>query len=77
MGSRSVVPSRHLHSSQFTTATSSRVRVMRFGMLTIGAGTAFRRGEKSKTMKTKTNLKAGSAKGNVAAKWSVAQGAAA
>jgi hypothetical protein len=48
-----------------------------FDLLTIGIRTALRRRERRKPMKTKTNLKAGAAKGNVAAKWSVVQGAAA
>jgi hypothetical protein len=56
VGSRSVVPSRHLHSPQWL---SANVRLMRQGVLTIGIRTAFRRCERSKTMKTRTNLKAG------------------
>ena len=38
---------------------SGRFGAMPFGVLAIGIGTAFRKPERSKTMKTKTNLKAG------------------
>ena len=50
---------------------------MLFGVFTIGIGTALRRSERRNPMKTKTNVKAGTGMGNVAAKWGVVQGAAA
>jgi hypothetical protein len=56
MGSRSAVPSRHHHSAQWL---PGNLREMLQGASTIGKGTAFRKREGSKTMKTKTNLKAG------------------
>jgi len=46
---------------------------MLFGVFTIGIGTALRRSERRNPMKTKTNVKAGAGKGNVAGGWGVVQ----
>ena len=64
-------------SSSFTPIGSRRAAATARSVFTDWHGNCFNRPQKEKLMKTKANVKAGAAKGNVAAGWNVTQGAAA